>query len=279
MDTNDDIFDKAAFACDLIFRLFNEENAVVLINRETVVKIHEGDKLKSGLKAGDVMPEGTLAREVVRTGRRIVKEVPQNQSRFKFSYVSRSIPLKGPDGMVCGSLTLNTTTEQEEILREASAQLNEMSGQVSQAGRDIANAATFLAEALTDLIEKTQQTKNEVHTVVEVIALIKQISHQTNLLALNAAIEAARVGEQGRGFAVVAEEVRKLALNTGASVKTMSNNLEHMLEAVDIIASHVARIDQLAQQQAAATEEISASMSEMGSCAERVHAVSRDLVK
>jgi len=275
--SDDVIMEKAASACDLIFELFNGESTVILIDAEKVVRVQEGHKLATGLKTGVIMPEGTLAREVVRTGKRIVKEVPANQSKFGFDYISRSIPIRGLDGVVCGSLTLNSTNEKEVILREVSAQLKEMSIQTNLASQDIADAAGTLAEAVTDLKEKTQETKKEVTTIVDVIDLIKQIASQTNLLALNAAIEAARVGENGKGFAVVAEEVRKLAQNTGSSVKNMSSNLRRILEFMETISNKVSMLDQLVQHQAAATEEITASMSEIGTCAEQVHFVANNV--
>ncbi len=72
-----------------------------------------------------------------------------------------------------------------------------------------------VAGAISALSEKSSE-------IGKILEAIKSISDQTNLLALNAAIEAARAGEQGKGFAVVADEIRKLAEQSGVSVKQIN---------------------------------------------------------
>jgi methyl-accepting chemotaxis protein len=73
----------------------------------------------------------------------------------------------------------------------------------------------------------------------KVVNVIQEISEQTNLLALNAAIEAARAGEHGRGFAVVAGEVRRLAERTksatGEIAGTISSIQQETARTLDVM--------------------------------------------
>ncbi|HHY21016.1 MAG TPA: hypothetical protein GX525_03850, partial [Bacilli bacterium] len=78
---------------------------------------------------------------------------------------------------------------------------------------------------VTDSQQVVINLKQHSKEVNEIITFISAITEQTNLLALNAAIEAARAGQSGHGFGVVANEVRKLAEQSGASAKRISEKI------------------------------------------------------
>jgi methyl-accepting chemotaxis protein len=54
---------------------------------------------------------------------------------------------------------------------------------------------------------------------------ITSISAQTNLLALNATIEAVRGGQAGKGVAVVANEIKELAQQTAAATEDIKGKI------------------------------------------------------
>lgn len=91
--------------------------------------------------------------------------------------------------------------------------------------------------AIAALSKKSQE-------IGEIVEVIKAIAEQTNLLALNAAIEAARAGEQGRGFAVVAEEIRKLAEQSGLSVKRIGEIIKEVTNGINTTVSEVSKSEE-----------------------------------
>jgi methyl-accepting chemotaxis protein len=105
------------------------------------------------------------------------------------------------------------------------------------AGSDTVARATEAMAAVRDASAEASQAIRELGSKSQriggIVDTITAIAEQTNLLALNAAIEAARAGEQGRGFAVVAEEVRKLAEESQAAAKSISNLVSEIRSETD----------------------------------------------
>lgn len=99
---------------------------------------------------------------------------------------------------------------------------------------ELAKDIEAMASQVTMLATKTQ-------SIASIVDVIRGISEQTNLLALNAAIESARAGEHGRGFAVVADEVRALASRTSKSTDEIQATISELTQTSDAI---VARIEQ-----------------------------------
>lgn len=104
--------------------------------------------------------------------------------------------------------------------------------EMDEAAREVGEASERGANQLKGLLEQTSRTgemtgalvdrvnnlKETVFSVIKVLDVMKNITQQTNILSLNATIEAARAGEAGRGFMVVAGEVRQLADQSKQSI-------------------------------------------------------------
>lgn len=145
---------------------------------------------------------------------------------------------------------------------------------VQQVREQAINGGTVVAEA----VQAMQAIDESSRQIADILGVIDEIAFQTNLLALNAAVEAARAGEHGRGFAVVAAEVRVLAQRSASSAREIKTLIANSVERVhagservnqsgrvltDIVGG-VVRMATVVADIAAASEEQSAGVDQVG---------------
>ncbi|MEQ8176452.1 MAG: methyl-accepting chemotaxis protein [Syntrophomonadaceae bacterium] len=221
--------------------------------------------------------EGTVSAEVLKYRKPISREL--NDSHYGVPALVMAYPLAEPDKdglpQITGTFGLALPKTNAATLRKIADTLKRALEEIAKVVQDIAIAAGNVAANYQQVDANVAAVFDLSENINEVIGFIKQIADETKMLGLNAAIEAARAGESGRGFGVVAEEIRKLSdesRQTVGKIRELTNSIgEKLTETSTLSAASMSS----GEEQAAATEQLTASIQEILALAQQLDAISK----
>jgi len=188
----------------------------------------------------------------------------------------------------------STVTEQAAATQQVSASSTEISATsrdllqtMSRVGEAVGEAATQaesgrselsdMGTAMRQLVKATASISSRLGVISDraskistVVTTINKISDQTALLSLNAAIEAEKAGELGKGFSVVAREISRLADQTAAATQDIEGVVKEMQSAVS---SGVMEMDKFSEEVRRRVEEVNRVATALGKMIEKVEAL------
>jgi methyl-accepting chemotaxis protein len=149
---------------------------------------------------------------------------------------------------------------------QMTATIGEIAGN-SEKARQITAEATCQAARITEEINQLGNAASEIGKVTETIT---EISSQTNLLALNATIEAARAGAAGKGFAVVANEIKTLAQQTAAATEDIKARIAGVQSATARGIAEIEKVSHVIDDVSEIVASIAAAIEEQATATKRI---------
>jgi hypothetical protein len=275
-DKSDIVFTSLIQSMPIIQSALPVDSMLALTDKEKFVYYISGKEIDSKVSPGQPIPHQSGLYKCQQSGEKILLNLPKEV--YGLPTKTCSIPIKNKEGSIIGAFSIGLSVNTQKTLHEAAQTIASTSEEINATVEELASTSIKLAEDLDSLKKVGENVIEKIKKTSEVLQFVNEIAASSNLLGLNAAIEAARAGEQGRGFTVVAKEIRKMADNSAKSVKDVNIILESIQSGVLNIVQNLNGIAQIGEEQAASTEEVSASMQQLTSSATEVERIAEKAI-
>lgn len=229
------------------------------------------------IECGAELSEKDIPYKVLQSKKIISQE--QDSSKYGVPVLENCYPVFNQDNSEEIVATLGVV-----IPKIAAGNLRQMSENLENGVVGIASAIEELAASATSIHSNEQELNKEIKGITklseeinEVSTFIKEIADETKMLGLNAAIEAARAGDSGKGFGVVAEEIRSLSEQSKSTVPKIQQLTDHIKSSVEITRQQSQSSLESSEEQAAATEEITASVQQIADMSSELNRIAHNL--
>lgn len=241
--------------------LIQEDVSTCITDREKCITSFINDKVPINFRPGDMIPKDNPLNIAMEKNRVLSDIVPKAAYGIEFKAIA--YPITDSNGKVVGCIGVAKSLDKHSNIETTAEGLFSSLDQASGAISEIAGNSQKLYNVINSILSAADDTNKKIQETDSVINSIQGIASQSNLLALNASIEAARAGEAGKGFSVVAQEMRKLSQNSGESSKKVLQSLIEMKKSIDAILVQVNEANMIAENHAASTEEVNATIDEI----------------
>ncbi|MDP4144105.1 MAG: methyl-accepting chemotaxis protein [Bacillota bacterium] len=272
----DKIIESLLNVLPLLKDILQEDVTTCITDKEKFLGYFPGERVRIDTNIGDPLPKGDPLLQCMRENRAISSVVPREVCGFPFKMIT--CPIQDSNGEIIGAVGFAKSLEERHQVKDASAALHNSIEQANISIQQISSGSQHLSDMMASIEESTKLAEEKIKQTHEITSLIEHISSQSNLLGLNAAIEAARAGEFGKGFTVVAQEMRKLSQVSSDSTKKIVAELSAMTKVIEEITEKMNKAGEVAESQAAATKEITATLEQITSSSETLLSVTANRV-
>lgn len=242
---------KLFFEDDVSYAIMDTEKYLISVN---------GRELVFNVSAGDPIPEGGAAREALRTGTPIIKNVPAEIYGTPFR--SYAIPLKENNELV-GIFVLGKSFARKNEVQTITKNVSSAIHQTSDAIEDLVAGVKKITETNSELMSSTLEANEKTKDAYKIVEFVQQISTQTYLLGINASIDASRAGKFGQSFDVVAQEIGRLSESTKESITKIDTLLSCLASSIGLVTKGLTESTGVYLKQTKDLDEIAAAISDL----------------